>query len=142
MSNTVTMTRTYPFPPADVYAAWTNVDILRTWYGCGPDQLWDVHTWDARTGGTYFISMDFGDTVHEQRGTFDEVRPGELLKYTDDQGLTVTVTFTAVAEGCELHLEHSGIPDGDMPTVITGGWTNGLSQLATALSGKATHLAQ
>jgi uncharacterized protein YndB with AHSA1/START domain len=50
MSETVSFEREYAAPPDRVWAAWTELDPLTTWFGCGPGMLWNVHEWDARVG--------------------------------------------------------------------------------------------
>ncbi|MBX2799683.1 MAG: SRPBCC domain-containing protein [Myxococcales bacterium] len=51
MSRQLRMTRRFRAPPERVFEAWRDPDLLRTWFGCGPGQLWTVHVWDCRSGG-------------------------------------------------------------------------------------------
>jgi uncharacterized protein YndB with AHSA1/START domain len=59
MAETVTLHRDYPHPPERLFAAWTDVELVRQWFGCGPGMLWTVHEWDVRPGGAIRVSLTF-----------------------------------------------------------------------------------
>ena len=97
---------------------------------------------DARVGGSYkmsFTNFSTGD-VHSFGGTFNELVPGEKLRYTDkfdDPNLpgemTVTVTLRNVMCGTELSIVQEGIPAAIPAEMCYLGWQESLLQLAAVV---------
>ena len=50
----VTITREFDAPPALVYRAWTEPDLVRQWMGPRSVDM-DIEVWDCRTGGSWQI---------------------------------------------------------------------------------------
>ena len=48
----VTITREFDAPPALVYRAWTEADLVRQWMGPRSVEM-DIEVWDCRTGGSW-----------------------------------------------------------------------------------------
>jgi uncharacterized protein YndB with AHSA1/START domain len=74
---------------------------------------------------------------HSFGGTYEELVPGERLRYTDrfdDPNLPgemiVTVTLKAVSVGTELSIEQAGIPDVIPEEACYLGWQQSLRKLA------------
>ncbi len=133
-THAVTLTRTYPATPAQVWSAWTDPDLLARWYGCRPDQLWTIHEWDVGVGRRLRISMDFEDERFEVTGEFLVVQPPDRLEYTFGDGITITVSITASdGDGTTVTVVHAGLPgdrSGDeMVGIVSDGWTSSLNQL-------------
>jgi uncharacterized protein YndB with AHSA1/START domain len=124
------MVRDYAAPPERVFDAWTKVEVLRTWFGCSRDTLWNVHVWDVRVGGKLFVSLDFdGKNPFEVRGEFLVVEPPHRLKYRWGDDEIVEVTIEPRESGSRLHLAHT-FPEGkDARSIRTMGWTQSLAQL-------------
>lgn len=137
MSETVVMQREYAAPPERVFEAWTNVELLSQWFGCGPNMLWTVHEWDVRVGGQLYVSLMFEKGPFEVRGEFLEVEPPRHLRYRFGPDQFVDATIEPHGRGSRLTVRHSGLPNQDMCNIISGGWTNGLTQLATLLQSVA-----
>jgi uncharacterized protein YndB with AHSA1/START domain len=133
MSETVMMQREYTAAPERVFDAWTNVELLTQWFGCGPNMLWTVHEWDVRVGGQIHVSLMFDKGPFEVRGEFLAVEPPRHLRYRFGADQFVDAIIEPVAGGSRLTVRHSGLPDQDMCNIISGGWTNGLSQLGSLL---------
>jgi uncharacterized protein YndB with AHSA1/START domain len=123
------MQRDYPAPPDQVFQAWTDVDLLRQWFGCGPDMLWNVHTWDVRVGGAIHVSLEFDHGPFEVRGQFLVVEPPSHLRYRWGEDQIVDVTIEAHGSGSRLTLEHSGLVTDEDCSVTNAGWTYALDQL-------------
>jgi uncharacterized protein YndB with AHSA1/START domain len=135
MSDTVRLQRDYPASCERVFAAWTKVELLTQWFGCGPDMLWTVQAWDARVGGGIHVSLTFESGPYEVRGEFLAIEPPHHIRYRFGDQI-VDATMEARGTGCRLTVEHSGLATGDLRRVVTGGWTNGLAQLdAVAVRG-------
>lgn len=77
------ITRTFDAPPAAVYAAWTQADLLKHWFAPQP---WKVSAaeLDVRPGGTSLIVMDDGQgNEFPSRGVYLEVVENERIVFTD-----------------------------------------------------------
>jgi uncharacterized protein YndB with AHSA1/START domain len=117
-SNTVQLHRVLSATPERVYRAFTDPDAMAKWL---PPHGFTgkVHDMDARAGGRYrmsFTNFSNGQS-HSFGGTYVELKPNELLRYTDvfdDPNLPgemmTTVTLKAVSCGVELRVVQEGIP--------------------------------
>jgi uncharacterized protein YndB with AHSA1/START domain len=117
-TNTVQLHRVLRATPERVYRAFTDADAMAKWL---PPHGFTgkVHELDARVGGRYRMSFTNFTTgqSHSFGGTYVELRPNELLRYTDrfdDPNLPgemiTTVTLGAVSCGVELRVVQEGIP--------------------------------
>ena len=113
--STIELTRVVAAPPARAFAAWTDPELLATWWWpMLPDATYAL---DARPGGTLRIhsaQAGFGVT-----GEFVDVVPERLLRFTwtwveDDAGAPseppdlVEVAFAALdAERTEVTVRHT-----------------------------------
>ena len=124
--------------PEKVYRAFLDADAMAKWippYGftCKVQQM------DARVGGTFKMAFENFSTGqgHSFGGEYQELVPGELIRYTDkfdDPNLPgeiqVTVTLKAVSCGTELHIVQEGIPEAIPLEMCYLGWQESLAQLA------------
>jgi uncharacterized protein YndB with AHSA1/START domain len=77
----VRITREFDAPPAKVFRAHTDAELLVQWLGPRRHQM-QVEHYDCRTGGSYrYVAVrdDFEAGFH---GCFHEVRPSELIVQT------------------------------------------------------------
>jgi uncharacterized protein YndB with AHSA1/START domain len=77
----VRLVREFDAPPALVYRAWAEPDLVVRWLG-PRDLVMEIDTWDCRTGGSYRYVHKRGDEEHWFHGSFHEGRPGERLVQT------------------------------------------------------------
>ena len=136
--NSVTLHRVLKAAPEKVYRAFTEANALSCWlppYGF----LGVVHEMDARVGGSYKMSFINFSTGKGQSfgGKFQELKPGEFLKYTDsfdNPGLpgemTTTVWLNKVSCGTELKITQEGIPSVIPTEMCYLGWQESLEKLA------------
>ena len=101
----VTITREFDAPPALVYRAWTEPDLVRQWMGPRSVEM-DIEVWDCRTGGSWrYTAGRDGEEIARFYGSFHEVRPGERLVQTftwagmPDGVALETMTFEALDGG-------------------------------------------
>ena len=136
------LTRRFDAPRERVFAAWTDPDVLRTWWAARPD--WDgaAADVDLRPGGRYRLSMrdTANGAVHSVSGEYREVRPPERLAYTwswegapaemaGSEGTLVVVEFAEADGGTEVTLTHEGFASGDIRDLHGEGWRGCLDSL-------------
>lgn len=101
--HSITVTRVLNATPADLYAAWTEPELMRQWYATVVDA-------DVRVGGAYRIENHEADgVVYGFTGRYLELDPGVRLAFTftsdlekPEEGIsdeTVTVTFRQIEPG-------------------------------------------
>jgi uncharacterized protein YndB with AHSA1/START domain len=135
---TVRLHRVLRSSPERVYRAFLEADAMSKWlppYGF----TCKVHHMDARVGGNFrmsFLNFSSGQS-HSFGGEYIELRPGELIRYTDSfddaslPGLMqVTVSLKPVVCGTEISIAQSGIPEVIPLEMCYLGWQESLEQLA------------
>lgn len=138
-TNTVRLHRVLRAPPERVYRAFLEPEAMCKWL---PPHGFtaNMHESDVRVGGHYRMSFtNFGSgNGHTFGGTYLELKPNELIRYTDqfdDPNLPgeieVTVTLRAVVCGTELNIVQLGLPQAIPVEMCYLGWQESLSQLAT-----------
>lgn len=136
--STVQLHRVLRAAPERVYRAFLDADAMAKWLP--PDGFTGkVHQMDAKVGGRHRMSFTNFSTgkSHSFGGKYLELRPGELIRYTDafdDPGLPgemqVTVTLSAVSCGTELRVVQEGIPEVIPAEACYLGWQESLTLLA------------
>lgn len=117
-TNTVRLHRVLRATPERVYRAFLDADAMAKWLP--PNGFTGkVHHLDARIGGTFKMSFTNFTTQksHAFGGTYLELKPNELLRYTDrfdDPNLpgemVTTVSLKQVFCGTEVNITQEGIP--------------------------------
>jgi uncharacterized protein YndB with AHSA1/START domain len=138
MPGTVRLHRVLATTPEKVYRAFTEGDAMAKWlppngFAC------TVHHLDAKVGGGFRMSFRNFTTgaAHAFGGTYKELKPGALVRYTDkfdDPNLpgemAVTVTLKQVAVGTDVTIVQDGIPDAIPVEACYLGWQQSLENLA------------
>jgi uncharacterized protein YndB with AHSA1/START domain len=137
-THTIRLHRVLKAPTDRVYRAFVDPDAMAKWLP--PDGFTGrVHSMDARVGGVYKMSFTNFATgrAHAFGGKFLEMKPGELLKYTDafdDPNLpgtmTTTVAFKATPLGTVLDVTQEGVPAMIPAEACHLGWQESLTLLA------------
>jgi uncharacterized protein YndB with AHSA1/START domain len=145
MGNTVKMHRVLKAPPERVYRAFTDPHAIAKWIAPNGFTC-QVHHMDAKVGGTFkmsFINFATGHS-HAFGGEYLELKPGELLRYTDkfdDPNLPgtimVTVILKAVSCGTELNVTQENIPELIPLEMCYLGWQDSVRQLAELVEAAA-----
>ena len=131
--------RTIDARPEEVWAAWTEADMLAAWFAPGVMRA-EVLALDVRVGGLYRIRMTGGEGEHIVSGAFTEVNPIERLAMTWswEDGLSkdtrVTVSFAPREAGTEITILHEGLPTEDAVNQHRQRWNGCLDNLAACKS--------
>ncbi len=137
-TNTIRLHRVLRTTPEKVYKAFLDADAKCKWL---PPHGFTakIHHLDARVGGTYkmsFTNFSTGNS-HSFGGTYVELKPGELIRYTDkfdDPNLpgemAVTVTLKKVMVGTEINIVQEGVPAVIPADACYLGWQESLELLA------------
>jgi uncharacterized protein YndB with AHSA1/START domain len=138
MPTTIRLHRVLRATPERIYRAFTDADAMAKWlppYGftCHVSHL------DAKVGGTFkmaFTNFTSGNS-HAFGGKYLELKPGELIRYTDtfdDPNLPgemqVTVTLKNVSCGTDMTIVQEGVPNVIPAEACYQGWQESLAQLA------------
>ena len=138
MSHTIRLHRVLAAPPARVFKAFTDPAAQVKWL---PPHGYTatMHASDPRVGGGYrmsFTSLATG-AGHTFGGTYIEIVPDTLLRYTDrfdDPNLPgemqVTVRFEPVSCGTSLTIVQEGVPEAIPAEACYLGWQQSLQLLA------------
>ena len=136
--NTIRLHRVLRATPERVYRAFIDAGAMAKWLP--PNGFTgQVHQLDARVGGTYKMSFTNFTTgkSHSFGGEFLELRPHELIRYTDkfdDPNLPgeiqTTITLNKVSVGTELNIVQEGVPAAIPPEACYLGWQESLTLLA------------
>ena len=138
MPSTIRLHRVLTAPPERVYCAFLDPDAKVKWL---PPHGFTakVHHEEARVGGTYKMSFTNFTTgqSHSFGGTYVELVPHELIRYTDKFDnpdlpgeMNVTVTLKKVSCGTDLSIVQEGIPDVIPAEMCYLGWQESLILLA------------
>ena len=138
MPSTIRLHRVLRTTPEKLYKAFLDPDAKCKWL---PPHGFTgkVHHIDARVGGSYkmsFTNFSTGNS-HTFGGTYTELKPGEIIRYTDkfdDPNLPgemrVTVTLRKVMVGTEISIVQEGVPDVIPADACYLGWQESLTLLA------------
>lgn len=136
-TNSVSMHRIIKASPEKVFRAFSDPRAYATWlppYGF----IATVQEMDFKVGGNFhmtFINFSTGNG-HSFGGTFLEIKPNELIRYTDvfdDPNLpgemTNTITLREVSCGTEFYAVQEGIPDVIPAEMCYLGWQESMEKL-------------
>ena len=107
----VRITREFDAPPAAVFRAHTDPDLVARWLGPRRHET-RIDRWDCRTGGSWRYVMTSDGTEYGFHGCFHEVRPAEAI--------VQTFTYEGVPDGVALErVEFEDLGDGRTRLVAT-----------------------
>lgn len=127
-----------------VFAAWTEPEQIKQWFGCDQTKVKNAEV-DLREGGKFLIEMETsgdGCGASSLDGSYITVRPPEELKYTwkwsgfeePSPATTVTVKFTEQGEGTLLELTHEGFMNEEICGMHDKGWTQAIDKIEKLIS--------
>ena len=130
----LTIKRRLNAPPAKVYAAWTDPQMIARWFGPAGVESVEAKT-DLRVGGRYHITMHVPGDRHDVMGVYREMVPNEKLvftwawKSTPERESLVTVTLKRDGAGTLLTLLHEQFFDADARDRHQQGWGGAIDKL-------------
>ena len=119
---TLLIKRTFQAPREKLFAAWTQADALKQWWGPEGFTAPSVEM-DLAIGGKYRVEMrTAGEESFYLNGAFVEIGPPERLVFTFqwERGewnypeTLVSVDFSEKGDETEIALTHEGFPDENM----------------------------
>jgi uncharacterized protein YndB with AHSA1/START domain len=133
--------RTFRQPPEKVYAAWTQAEALKRWFGPSDEYEVVITTFDPRPGGSYRLELrHIRGNVHALGGRYVTLEPPNKLVLTFrwesqmDVGETlVTLELTPSGGGTEMLLTHERFPNVEAREGHMKGWSGSLARLETML---------
>jgi uncharacterized protein YndB with AHSA1/START domain len=138
------LSRTFDAPRERVFAAWTNPDHFREWFG--PPGVTNVACeLDVRPGGAWRLRGASERGGHAVSGKYIEVAPPERLSFTwawhtdgdfakpREHETTVTLLFKTVGERTEMTIVHGRFRDVTGADNHNRGWTGSFDKLAAFL---------
>lgn len=101
MATNITVTALVNASPEHVWELWTNPKHITQWNNASDDWHSPHSESDLREGGAFKTRMEAkdGSMGFDFEGTFDKVRPNELLSYTLADGRIVSVAFSEKDNG-------------------------------------------
>ncbi len=130
-------------PRDRVYAAWTDVEQLRQWFGLEKVRTRDIRA-DARAGGEFRWDLVNSDGEEmTMRGEFRELQSGKKVVFSwqwlDDEdwenhSSVVTVELSDRDGGTELRLIHEQLPNEQSRDGHNSGWNSALDKLEKFVS--------
>jgi uncharacterized protein YndB with AHSA1/START domain len=131
----LTLKRTLKAPAAKVFAAWTQPEFLKRWFGPTDDYVVQVAETDLRVGGRYRL-MGRGPSGedHSVGGVYREIVPDRKLVFTwawesaPERESLVTVDIKPEGAGCVLTLTHERFFDEAARDRHRAGWSGTLDR--------------
>lgn len=129
--------RTFEAPPARVFAAWTDPQLLKRWWGPPGSTVVEVEV-DLRVGGRYRLALQVsGQTTYYVTGTYRTIEPPHRLAFTwrweneeiDEGRSLVTIEFRANEGKTDLRLTHAQLPTEESRQSHAEGWRGILDEL-------------
>ena len=134
--------RTFDAPRELVFACMTDADHLTHFWGpTGVSAPRQRITLDARPGGAFETVMvnDADGSEYQTSAVFDEVRPPELLVWTESHtGMRVRSEFIALGpDRTEVRIHQTFVPEAFLAPEAQAGFLSSLDRFAAYVAGLA-----
>ena len=132
-------TREFDAPRQLVFTCMTEPEHLTHFWGpAGTSTPLDTITADARPGGTFATVMvnDSDGNTYPTSARYVDVSPPERLSWVEDSsGMTVTITFTELAnDRTQVDIEQTKVPARMMDPAAQAGFLTSLDRFAAYLA--------
>lgn len=133
--------------PERVFAAWTDPNIVRKWFGPAANSLYSAVI-ELREGGAWrFVESQDEEKSIGFEGQYLHIEAGKRLVFTWSKFVAyvrgepqstpysqVEVTFTKNGDGTDVRLVHSAIHDQETHRAFHRGWARALDTMSALLS--------
>jgi len=140
-SPSLTLKRRLKAPAEKVFAAWTQPEALKRWFGPTDEMVNDVVEADLRIGGRYRIAgRSANGEPHSVGGVYKEIVANRKLVFTwawestSERESLVTIEIKPADGGCELTLTHERFFDEAARERHQQGWIGTLERLERHLA--------
>ena len=135
------ITRTFDASPEVLFDAWTDPVQVAEWYGPEGFAKSDIHSFEAKKGGSYSLTMNAPDGAkHKLVGKFKTFDRPHKLAFTwqwveggkNNMGgaeTLVTVEFKSVGKQTEMIFKHEGFANEEAKKSHDMGWTSSFNKL-------------
>ncbi len=137
--NSIKISKYFAASPQEVWRAWTDPSIVKSWFGSDPKGIVQEASLDVRLGGTFEVTFRNSDeTQYTCMGKYIEVEKGQKLVFSwawkdrPDTVELVTVLFLAQPPGTLMMFEHADI-DSSTTHNYEIGWNSTFEKLERAL---------
>lgn len=138
--NYVEISYFYAHPPAKLWEAWTNPDIVKKWFGSDPNGTVLEAELDVRVDGSFKVKFaNANETKHTAQGIYKEVELNKKLVLTwgwEEQPHIkewVQIQFEPEKDGTMMYFEHHDI-DKDTSHNYAEGWRSTFGKIERALN--------
>jgi uncharacterized protein YndB with AHSA1/START domain len=136
----LTIKRRFKVPPAKVFAAWTDPEKIKRWFGPGQAQCTQAE-FEPRVGGKVtIVAVSPGGETHRVDGVVREFVENRKVVYTwawystPERESLVTAEFKPDGDGTLLTLTHEQFFDEDARDRHNNGWNGALDKLEKFLA--------
>ena len=141
-TESLAMQRRFKAPRDRVFKAFTDLDVLREWWGPEGMDLPEASL-DLKVGGAYDFHMRNSEGgIHRVHGTYVEIDEPERLVFTwqwvrdePTAEMLITLTFHDHGDETELELFQEKMPDAESVAGHEKGWISSFNCLEQYLAG-------
>jgi len=115
-TNSVQISWRFEAPPARVWAAWTEPEAVRQWFGSDPNGKVLSAALNPQVGSEFEVTFaDSDGTQHTASGVYQQVEPHRQLIFTwnwkSEPGIEtlISISLTPEGTGTQMQFEHSGL---------------------------------
>jgi uncharacterized protein YndB with AHSA1/START domain len=138
-NSSIRISRSFSASPQEVWQAWTDPRLVKSWFGSDPNGKVLDASLDVRPGGTFEVTFrNSDDTQFTCAGTYKEIKKYQRLVFTwtwkdrPEVQESVTLVFQARQTGTLMIFKHANIDAGTTHDYETG-WRSTFDKLERTL---------
>ena len=138
-NSSIRISRSFSASPQEVWQAWTDPRLVKSWFGSDPNGKVLDASLDVRPGGTFEVTFrNSDDTQFTCAGTYKEIKKYQRLVFTwtwkdrPEVQESVTLVFQARQTGTLMIFRHANIDAGTTHDYETG-WRSTFDKLERTL---------